>query len=48
MGADGLHGNIEKKILAVRQIYDFESLCTVIKESRSKPVELLPTQIENF
>ncbi|KAK2716189.1 hypothetical protein QYM36_010684 [Artemia franciscana] len=48
MAANGLHGHIKRKISAVRQIFDFESICTVIKESRSKPIKVLSVQIENF
>ncbi|KAK2708379.1 hypothetical protein QYM36_014103, partial [Artemia franciscana] len=39
---------LKRKSLQLGQIYDFESLYTVIKESRSKPVEVLPMQMEDF
>lgn len=45
MSADGIHGNIEKKIRKKRIIYDFEELLQVIKSARKK-VEVLP--LENF
>ena len=48
MADNGLHGDIEKKNSTVRHIYNFESFCMVIKESRSKPVEVILVQTEDF
>jgi len=34
MSADGIHGNIEKKIRKVRIVYDYDDLKQTIQESR--------------